>query len=52
MGLIRFLFYALVISILFLALFMVMVGEIWLLRILLIWLFDFDLVKEVKKWLR
>ena len=52
MALIRFLFYALAANILFIAMLIVMVGEVWLLRIVLIWFFDVDLAKEIDKWLK
>lgn len=52
MVLIRFLFYAIACSILFAGMLIALAGEVWLLRIVVIWLFDKDLVKEIEKWVR
>lgn len=47
-----FLFYALTITILLLALAIVIVGSLGLLRVSLIWCFDFDYVERISAWLK
>lgn len=52
MGVIKFIFYYVCINIVFLALLIVLIGEAWILRLVTMWLFDKDLLEEVKKWRR
>ena len=52
MGVIRFVFNALCVNVVFIAMLILMAGEIWVLRIVMKWLFDKDLMDEVNKWLR